>query len=479
MVNNTFKSLKDFNIHFDQVDKENFYKICSINLDTWRKLTHLLASNLDFSFSSIWEIYVSLDRSKFTDQEMQDLGYFFNLNWDKIWSRGLGYYGLFWEAYNIENRKNYKKFPKVVWDSFWTDYDKYITLLSKLKDKADESLYLVYLDNYRNFLLVWSYIFVILKKSNKRKNKAFPINNLVFADVIEDRIDKILENLINLYYLTLDNILHVSLLNDSSHLFMLPDLEKLYSQIKSLIDNDLVLKTKKRLTTIGDFFSNNSNNIFVWMEKLFRNIREEDNLWIILSFFLQKHFKLSDISSRKKIFNLIKQFREKQKTDYILSLMYWGIEFALVANYLGYNSWWLNYSVYHLKNKEVYKDINDLFYPLSKEKNLAKFSVALVDDNIDSWTTLDRTRTILNNNHISVKLLAVPRIKLSKVERSEIKGNINSDNWEDISNIKKHIALNSLYVLPRVNKKNRNINLLIERKLRKFRKLFWKEFRSL
>ena len=50
---------------------------------------------------------------------------------------------------------------------------------------------------------------------------------------------------------------------------------------------------------------------------------------------------------------------------------------------------------------------------------------------------------------------------------------------EDISEIRKHVALNSLYIFPRVERKWRNINVLIARKVQRFRNKFNKEFRSL
>jgi len=213
--------------------------------------------------------------------------------------------------------------------------------------------------------------------------------------------------------------------------------------------------------------------------------------------------------------------------------LYWGIELALVAKYLWYDAWWINYSVYHLKQNDTYFWLDDIYFSLTKNSLSPKIEkdVFLLDDNIDSWKTMDKVRNILHNNHIPVKWLIAARIRLSEREREELKETRRIKNvtnnwdlifrlsatkrlvlWKDweytitskgqsktltkkdfkklyeslvvlfndnkLPEIRKHIALNSYFILPRVEKNNRKVNLFMYRKIIKFRKKFGKEFRN-
>jgi hypothetical protein len=281
---------------------------------------------------------------------------------------------------------------------------------------------------------------------------------------------------------------------------MLPNIKELFNKIKKIFNKDWLIYTKKWKLSLSEYFKKSPYNTQIWFEKIFRNTREEDNLWIIFSFLLQKKIDFNKLKDKQWISKLINNFKNKNKGEYIVSALYGWIELALIAKYLWYNSGWVNYSIYHLSNKDTYAKLEDIFYPLSKEKDLRwKKEVIILDDNIGSWDTLEKIQTIFQNNHISVKLLAAPRIYLDKEERKKLKSSkvnnildkINTDksfikdlvdkinSLYDIKEIRKHVALNALYFFPRVKKKWRKINVLIEKKVRTFRKKFGKEFRSL
>jgi len=459
----TFKSLNDFSLN-KLPDEKNFRRIIDINFSTWKQITHILRENLNFEFSNIWEIFLNLSEN-LSQQEKAKLSKYFNIRGDKIWSRWIWYYGLFWDAYKVENRKI--KYTKDFWNSFWSEYDEYIDILSTLKDNT--KLLLLYLDNYKNFVLLWIYILITIKKSYS-KQQVRPIQNMSFAKIKNDKIDNILQSLIKTYEIILENIILWALNKDVDNIFMIPSLKDLYKGIKKIIiDNDIV-ETKKWKISLTDYFIQNKHTLQVWFEKMFRNVREEDNLWIILSFFLQKQVNLNSIKNKENIFNLIEKFKKIKKEEYILSNMYWGIEFALISKYLWYESWFISFSSYHLKQKDIYEYLDDVYFSLNWE-NLKQKQVVLVDDNVFSWNTLSKLQNLLLNNHISVKCIVTPKIYLKKLKEDS--------NIQNISEIKKHIALNTIYVLPRINKNNRTLNVLIENKIKKFRCKFWKEFRNL
>ena len=458
----TFKSIKDFSELNNKIgDKEAFKKIIDINFETGKKLTEILENNLDFEFSSLWEIFIKIP-DNLSEEDKKKLWKYFNVSWNKIWSRWIWYYWLFWSAYKIENKS--KKYDEEDWRTFWEEYDEYINSLSKLKNNSELSL--VYLDNYRNFILLWIYILIILIKSSNDK-KLKPIENMSFLNINKEKLKNLIKSLTGIYNILIENMISFSIRKELDNIFMLPDLQVLYDNIKQIFSSNNIFKTKKWKISLERYFTQNNNTLNIWFNKLFRNIREEDNLWIILSFFLQKNLKLNSINNSESILKEIDSFKQVEKNEYILANMYWWIEFWFVAKYLWYESGLLNFSIYHLKNKDTYNSIDDIYYPLSKQK-LDWQKVIIVDDNIFSWKTLEKLRTILENNHISIKHLATPRIYTPR-----------KDEKFELTEVKKHIALNSYYILPRIKGKNRNINILIAKKVKHLKKKYGKEFRSL
>jgi hypothetical protein len=96
----------------------------------------------------------------------------------------------------------------------------------------------VYLDNYRNFVLLWSYILTIIKKSNKKKYEVNPIRNMTFQSIDEEEIDNILNNLIKIYETIIDNILSIALESNTENIFMLPNIKELFNKIKKIFNKD-------------------------------------------------------------------------------------------------------------------------------------------------------------------------------------------------------------------------------------------------
>lgn len=463
----TFKSIKDLNITWKNIDdKEVLKKILEENFNLWRQLTDILRKNIEYEFSYLGEIFVNLPE-KIDPSLKNKLEKYFNVRWNKIWSRGTGYYWLFWDAYKVANRTNKGGKNKIIykyefWESFWEEYDEYINTLDSLKNNKE--LLLLYLDNYRNFVLLWIYILIIIEKSHSNQ-KIKPIQNMSFKSINTDKLDQFINDLSMIYEIIIDNMISISLKRKKNNIFMLPSIQSLYDNIKHSLKDKDIITTKKGKISLEDYFKNNDNNLKIWFEKIFRNIREEDNVWIMLSFFLQKKINLNNISDNNSIFELIMNFKKSKKKEYIIWNMYWGIELALLAKYFWYDSGLVNFSTYHFWNKNTYENIEDIYYPLNDAK-LDEKEVIILDDNVYSWQTLEKVRTIFENNHISIKHLASSRLYISKQNKK-------------ISELKKHIALNSLYILPRSDKKNRNLNILVERKIKQFKKKYWKEFRSL
>ena len=528
MKKKEFSDVKKFK--FEWSDQDKFFRILWENFKTWRNLSKLLSEKLDWvEISPIWEFFQEFDKESLWNIDLELLDKYLNIKWDKIGSRGQGYYWLFWDMYLVDNRKLDTSSLDNVWNSFWKEYDEYISLLTNME--SNDKLYFQYLDNYRNYVLLWSYILLMIEKSSNRY-KTNPIKNMSLS-IKQENIDFLrskINELVKIYEEILDSM--ISFVWE----WKIKKIEwkkiwDLHREIKKLFNKDSFIATKRQKFSLNNYFQSNISNTRVWFDKLFRNNREEDNLAIMFNLFLDtKNFKDKSISK------LIQEERNRKKDSYILSSLYWGIELSLIAKYLWYEAWWANYSVYHLKQSDTYLDINDIFFPLTDEKLNWWKKVFILDDNIDSWDTLDKLRNMLQNNHIPVKWLVTARIWLSKEERKELKKYskirtqwritknnevlfrlsktkrlILSENWEykivshnwnnslskediqrlykllvsfkwkniDLSEIKKHIALNSYFIFPRVEKNNRKVNLLVAKKILAFRKKFWKEFRGL
>jgi len=160
-----FKTIENFE-PLTGNDNLDFYKILNINFKTGRELSNLLKKEIKiFEASPIWEFFVKLDNNNKINLNLEKLWKYFNLlEENKIWSRWIWYYWLFWDAYKVENRKKYKEKYKQFWESFWKEYDEYISILSKIKENPE--LKIIYLDNLRNFILfrenVCLYIYLLL-----------------------------------------------------------------------------------------------------------------------------------------------------------------------------------------------------------------------------------------------------------------------------------------------------------------------------
>ena len=473
-------------------DEERFLKILRENFSYWNELAKVLQEKLDdFCFTASWEVFVEVSDQLLKSLWRDLVNKYFILHWNKLGSRWIGYYWLFWNAYLIENRKKFDKWKKVKesWDSFWKEYKEYINLLDSIKDHT--KLNLIYLDNYHNFLLLWIYILLIFKFSNKKKYEFRPIENLAFS--MDNKsiayLDNILNSFINQYEHVLDNYVKI-VTNQSWLLNENMNIKQKFNNIKKFMDTCNV-SIKKWKKVISKIISSNWSFTNIWFNKIFRNARELDNLSHIFSTLLGR-VDLKSLKNKQDIYKIICEEKQKNKikarnTVYV-SAMYWWIEIAMVAKYLGYKAWLVQYSIYHLDQKDSYININDVFFSLSWEKLTNNSKVIILDDNIFSWTTLNKLRTIFMNNHIPVKALVSTKIFLSKKIRDKLKTIPKWFKWYlDIPNFEtiKHIALNSIYFLERKEYKGkngekwRNINLFNLKKIKVFRKYFWKEFRSL
>ena len=334
--------------------------------------------------------------------------------------------------------------------------------------------------------------------------KSFSIKvDAKFIEQIENKI----KQYVSYYNQTIDLLLKSMLLHQKVDLSKLESINKLFEENKNYFNLKLIQTKKGKKYTFGEFFSKDVSAANLWFKEIFRNNREEDNIWIIFQFFLGKQVlkNLSDING-EKLYNLLKEFKEKEKNEFIVSSLYGGIELANVANYLGFDSAWVNYSVYHLKNKSTYLNLEDVIFNL-KWNVLKADSVILVDDNTYTGKTLSKLDSLFQNHHIPVKIKAVPRIGLVEEELTEFRkykriwnklksqvkngdkvsvllllNRINKTliNREvPVSALKKQIALNADYLLPRKKYKSREINLLVARKVKHFRRKFNKEMRSL
>lgn len=471
-----FNSIKNFNLE-NKDDKYNFFKVLDNNLKIWKQLIDIFSSKLaNFEITNMWEFATEIDINN-TKIDQQILKKFFILNWNKLWSRWIWYYWLFWEIYKEKNRKlknNLENWWNML-NSFWEEYDEYIKLLTNMKNEKQFIIH--YLDNYRNFVLLWSYILIILDKSSCKFNpiKSFKIK---INDREKKEINNLVKDLINKYELILENIINFIFSKQNKLDNNLYDLEIYYNKLKELFFRKNLISTKKSKYSLNEFFSKNVSTLKIWFDSIFRNIREEDNLWVTFSIFLKNKIinnNIKSLSDLKKIIDLEKKNNKWQ--IFILSNLYWWIEFALVWKYLGYDTWWINYSVYHLKQNNTYISINDLIYSL--KWNLNWKEIILMDDNINSWKTLEKTANILNNNGIPVKLKIAVRIELEKNDREILKNldkeknNLILKNYSNnFPEIKKHVVLNSIFLLPRTW-------CLIKRKNLKLKKLYWKGFRSL
>jgi len=135
-----------------------------------------------------------------------------------------------------------EKYDKKFWESFWNEYDEYIKNLNKLR--SNKELLLIYLDNYRNFLLLWVYILITVKKSFS-KQKIKPIQNMAFRYINNEKLDNLLKSLIKTYEILIENIILSSLNKKIDSIFMLPDLQVLYDNIKQIFSDNDIVKTKK------------------------------------------------------------------------------------------------------------------------------------------------------------------------------------------------------------------------------------------
>ena len=498
---NNFKSVDDFSIDISKGDVKNYFWVLKQNFETGKQLSNTLKESLEKNFymAPIGEFFVKITPE--LQNKLLDLEKYFTLwNW-QVGSRWRWYYGLFWDAYKVENRKFDDTKLKEYFESFWEEYDEYVDLLSDLWKIENFEERLLFLDNYRNFLLIWSYVFIVFLQSSQLY-KTHPLRSFQpsFPEEFIDKIKSELKKYISLYDVLIDQMIALILKQEIKE-NNLPDIKKLFWTVKSFFD-EKVIKTKKwKKYTFNEFFTQNKSNAKLWFESIFRNNREEDNIGVIFQFFLWDLLQKKTDFSGAEIFNFIEEFKKKSKDDFVLASLYGGIELGSVARYLGYNSAWINYSVYHLWNKSVYLSLPEVIFSLKWNISKAK-SVIIVDDNTYTWKTLAKLDTLLQNSHIPVKFKAVPRIGLEKEELEEFKkydqawnkvkmkiGQVDLSSLLKLINIKKHIptitdikkqvALNADYILPRRWTWNRNINLLVWKKVRWLRKKFGKEMRSL
>jgi len=102
----------------------------------------------------------------------------------------------------------------------------------------------VYLDNYRNFILLWIYILIILIKSSNDK-KLKPIENMSFLNINKEKLKNLIKSLTGIYNILIENMISFSIRKELDNIFMLPDLQVLYDNIKQIFSSNNIFKTKK------------------------------------------------------------------------------------------------------------------------------------------------------------------------------------------------------------------------------------------
>jgi len=246
-----FKTVDDIKLRLwnDEID---FFSILKDNFNTWKELSRLLQEKLDwFQTSFIGEFFVEFDKENY-NWNIENLDNFFTLREWKLWSRWVWYYGLFWGAYDIENRNNYEKKYKENMNGFWKEYDEYIKTIWELKN--NNGLDLLYLDNFRNLILLWNYILVTIEKTDKNNYKFWPIQNLSFKITDIDKIKTLMNELIGIYQQIIDNIINFSLWNKKVN--ELPNIISVYDKIKNFFIEEKIILTKKWKFSLNDFFKN-------------------------------------------------------------------------------------------------------------------------------------------------------------------------------------------------------------------------------
>ncbi len=460
-------------------DEEVLKRIIKIRKQISRQLFENFKNSLWLPNSLLWEYAVDLP----SDLESKNIKllkkYFIIKDW-KIYPRWWAYYFLFWDFYKESNRwfkgkdeavHFFSSFKKELF-SFLNDFEKIIDI--------DWIEYLV-LDNLRN-LTLYLFNFILLVYKNTFYQKVFQLpfrfNTKKFS---ADKIERLLNILIDKYKLIVEEIFkyvfyHWKEINKIS--FTDKDsLKEIFKELKSifnlLFEGD-IFERKWQVWKFWEVYSS-YQSINQFFRKLNRNYREEDNLFVILVTLLQK-----DVEVLKKLIKtrvnfddiksiLFKKIKKTYSNKVVASVLYWWVEYVLLAEYFGLPVIFVNYSRYNLWQKDKFKIIDVLSWS-REDKDLTNKSVVIFDDNTQSWNTIKDVEEFFKANGIPVISTVWRHVLLSRkkpyyFEDSFIKKNV----WSQELLVSTLLRAFSLYY-----RGDKRLYMPLERKKIELKRHFWR-----
>lgn len=376
---------------------------------------------------------------------------YFPYIWDKYSWRWWWYYFLFWDYYKLKQSKE-------VISTFEQDMKKYFNFLIKLSEDK-EAIYFV-LDNLRNLVLYYFYINNLIYKNTKYDIIWYPFKFLKDYD-----ISSLNNKLINLYNFSLEWILNYFLWWTLNYNIK-EKIEYIVNEIYDFYFSKEIFNHKWKKWKFFEVFWKNWVILNQFFNNLNRNFREEDNLYVIILTLLQWEFDIIFNNSEDLKNKIKKTIKKIYKNSSILSVAYWWIEYAFVANYFWIPSWIIFFSQYNFSQKNYMKDFDKLVYKFGELKN----NIVLFDDNVQSWNTIAKMQAFIQVNWYKVLPIVWRHVYLSKKQPWYIREAIN---WENLKWVRLEV-LNSLVCksfFPFVKMKNKSI---MHYKNEQLKKQFWK-----
>jgi len=415
--------INDFlsDIEDGESDRKKVKKLVNIRKEISRDIFDNFSRKI--SPSLLWEVVISLPKN--LDKEKLEVfkKYFVVSDW-KIWPRWWSYYFLFWDFYRKEWKGINRETLDSIVDSFLKELFQFLEDFEKILNT--EWLEYLILDNLRNMILYLLNFYMLVYQNTKFKRVYKIPFTFNLKDIGEENIIYRIQGLKNLYFKVVDYIFMYFFYNwQVEDKIKNEELKIIFRKIKRefeyLYKKSIFIHKGKRWTFFDVYKT--LSLVHQFFKYLNRNIREEDNLFVIFVSLLQK-----DIFLFKKIFKtfikyedvqqIVKKKIKKSYSDKLIgAILYGWIEYWILAEYLWLDVVYIYYSKYNLNQKDKIYDLNRLVVNSNvKDLNrVAREKICLLfDDNTQTGNTLSDIRTFLSINWITTIPIVWRHVLLSK-----------------------------------------------------------------
>lgn len=405
-------------------DKQIVERVIEKRKQLSKKIFENFKNNLSLPNSLLWEYSVKLPLD--LDKEKSEIlkKYFVIKDW-KIYPRWWAYYFLFWDFYKQDSKSlGDKESAKLYFLSFKEELFRFLDDFEKIID-IDWIEYVV-LDNLRNMIL-YLINFILLVYKNTLYSTVFGLPfRFHLKNFSKDKIERLLKLLIDNYKLVIDDLFRYVFYHwkglDIKNLVDKDKIKEIFKEIKSVFKLIFEWNIFERRWIIWNFFQvyDTFQSVNQFFRNLNRNYREEDNLFVILATLLQKDVNVLDklIKTRvnfddiKNIF--MKRISNSFSNKIVVAILYWGIEYWLLAEYFSLPVIFVNYSRYNLWQKDKFKLLDILSRSNDIEKLDKNKEVIIFDDDTQTWNTIKDVETFFKVNGVSVISVVWRNILLSK-----------------------------------------------------------------